>query len=111
MELNSLLNSVRSFVSGAGSEQSTHSRYSRGWDSRTRCVLACRLDLNHPPTSVGGIWGAPHFSIIAGRHFFGSHIECLLMTVGIRLTINGKVHHSQIKRKSDEGLLKSGGQT
>jgi hypothetical protein len=52
MKLNSLLTALGRFVSKAGSEQSTHSR---GWDSRTRFVLACRLDLNHPPTPVGGI--------------------------------------------------------
>ena len=43
-------------VSEAGSEQSTNCRW---WDSRTRFALVYRLDLNHPPTSVGGI---PEFS-------------------------------------------------
>ena len=52
MKLKSLLNALGHFVSEAGSEQSTNFRW---WDSRTRCVLACRLDLNHPPTPVGGI--------------------------------------------------------
>ena len=53
MKLKSFLNSLGRFVSEAGSEQSTNFRW---WDSRTRSVLACRLDLNHPPTSVGGIF-------------------------------------------------------
>jgi hypothetical protein len=52
MKLNSLLNALGRFVSEAGSEQSTNFRW---WDSRARSVLACRLDLNHPPTPVGGI--------------------------------------------------------
>ena len=56
MKLKSRLNGLGRFVSEAGSEQSTNFRW---WDSRTRSVLACRLDLNHPPTSVGGI---PEFS-------------------------------------------------
>ena len=38
--------------SEAGSEQSTNFRW---WDSSARFVLACRLDLNYPPTPVGGI--------------------------------------------------------
>src|SRR5260370_12560287 len=40
-------------VSEAGSEQSTNFRW---WDSRTRFTVGSRLDLNHPPTPVGGIW-------------------------------------------------------
>jgi hypothetical protein len=52
MKLNSLLIAVGRFGSKAGSEQSTNFRW---WDSRTRCVVAGRLDLNHPPTPVGGI--------------------------------------------------------
>src|ERR1700730_8340960 len=58
MELKSLSlsNVFWRFDSEAGSEQSTNFRW---WDSKTRSVLACRLDLNHPPTSVGGI---PEFS-------------------------------------------------
>ena len=52
-ELNSFLKAFGRFVSEAGSEQSTNFRW---WDSRTRFVLTCRLDLNHPSTSVGGIW-------------------------------------------------------
>src|SRR5438034_5739561 len=52
MEVKSLSNTFRRFGSEAGSEQSTNFRW---WDSRTRSVPACRLDLNHPPTSVGGI--------------------------------------------------------
>jgi hypothetical protein len=56
MELKPLLDARGRFVSEAGSEQSTNFRW---WDSRTRSVLACRLDLNNPPTSVGGI---PAFS-------------------------------------------------
>jgi hypothetical protein len=52
VRLNSLSNALGSFVSEAGSEQSTNCRW---WDSRTRAVLAFRLDLNHPPTPVGGI--------------------------------------------------------
>jgi hypothetical protein len=39
-------------ASETGSEPSTNCRW---WDSRTRFVFACRLDLNHPPISVGGI--------------------------------------------------------
>jgi hypothetical protein len=60
MKLNSLLNPLGRFVSEAGSEPSTHSRNSRGWDSKTRFVVASRLDLNHPPTPVGGISDSPH---------------------------------------------------
>jgi hypothetical protein len=39
------------FASEAGSEQSTNFRW---WDS-IQCALAGRLDLNHPPTAMGGI--------------------------------------------------------
>ena len=35
-----------------GSEQSTHFR---GWDSQISKAAVCRLDLNNPPTSEGGI--------------------------------------------------------
>ncbi len=52
MELSWFFNAFVRFVSEAGSVQSTHCR---GWDLRTRNVLACRLDLNNPPTAVGGI--------------------------------------------------------
>ena len=47
------LNALGRFASKAGSEQSTNFRW---WDSRTRSALICRLDLNNPPTSVGGIF-------------------------------------------------------
>src|SRR6266542_4657689 len=50
--LSSLLNALARFVTEAGSEQSTNFHW---WDSRTGCLLACRLDLNNPPTAVGGI--------------------------------------------------------
>jgi hypothetical protein len=52
MKLNLLLNRLGRVVTEAGSEQSTNCRW---WDSKTRCVLGCRLDLNLPPTAVGGI--------------------------------------------------------
>ncbi len=52
MKLNYVLNVLGRFVSEAGSERSTNFRW---WDLRTRLLLACRLDLNHPPTPVGGI--------------------------------------------------------
>ena len=52
MEVKSLCNAFGRFGSEAGSEQSTNFRW---WDSRTGSVFACRLDLNNPPTSVGGI--------------------------------------------------------
>jgi hypothetical protein len=50
MELNSLWNSVRRFVSEAGSEQSTHFRHFRGWDSLESPSQFCRKDLNNPRT-------------------------------------------------------------
>ena len=52
LKLSWLSDALGSFVSEARSEQSTNFRW---WDSRTRDVLAFRLDLNHPPTPVGGI--------------------------------------------------------
>ena len=59
MKLNSLLNPLGRFISKAGSEESTDFRW---WDSRIRCVLACRLDLNHPPTAVTAVGGISEFS-------------------------------------------------
>ncbi len=47
-----LWNAPGRFRSEAGSEQSTNCRW---WNSRTRAPTLCRLDLNHPPTAVGGI--------------------------------------------------------
>jgi len=52
IKLNSFLNALGRSALEAGSEQSTNFRW---WDSRSRFVLTCRLDLNNPPTSVGGI--------------------------------------------------------
>jgi hypothetical protein len=49
---NRFLNALGRFASKAGSEQSTNFRW---WDSITRPALACRLDVNNPPTAVGGI--------------------------------------------------------
>jgi hypothetical protein len=42
----------RSALNKVGLEQSTNCRW---WDSSLARRLVCRLDLNHPPTSVGGI--------------------------------------------------------
>jgi hypothetical protein len=50
MKLKSLLKWLGRFISEAGSEQSTNFRW---WDSRTRFVLACRLDLN---ASINSRW-------------------------------------------------------
>src|ERR1700730_12697653 len=49
-ELKSFLNALCHSASEAGSETSTNSRWR---DSRSRFVISCRLDLKHPPTSVG----------------------------------------------------------
>ena len=67
MKLNSPLTAIDRLVSEAGSEQSTNCRW---WDSRTRFVLACRLDLNHPPTSVGGITWWHEISITSLRAYY-----------------------------------------
>ncbi len=40
-----------------GSEQSTNSRW---WIPKFRRLSICRLDLNHPPTPVGGILAFSH---------------------------------------------------
>src|SRR6266480_304141 len=48
----SALNESRLIYPKAGSEPSTNFRW---WDLRTLSIHACRWDLNHPPTSVGGI--------------------------------------------------------
>ena len=48
----------------AGPEVSTHVR---GWDYRNELsILVCRLDLNYPPTSVGGITGTCRASSSVG---------------------------------------------
>ncbi len=52
MKLNSLLNALGRFVSEAGSEQSTNFPLV-GFKNSVRGRI--RLDLNHPPTLVGGI--------------------------------------------------------
>ncbi len=59
MKLKSLLYSLGPLVfarprliSEAGSEPSTNFRW---WDSKNRSAPVRRLDLNHPPTPVGGI--------------------------------------------------------
>src|SRR6266850_961183 len=56
-EMKSFLNALCRAASEAGSEPSTNFRW---WDSRSRFVIACRRDLNHPPTSVGGIQEYSH---------------------------------------------------
>ena len=52
MKLNLLFNALGSFVSEDGSEQSTNCPLV---GFKTRFVVACRLNLKHPPTAVGGI--------------------------------------------------------
>ena len=44
-----------SVATKAGSEPSPNSRWG---DSHSSSCFPCRLDLNHPPTSVGGIWSS-----------------------------------------------------
>ena len=43
---------LRSTPNRVGLEQSTNFRW---WDFDTRNAFVCRLDLNNPPTAVGGI--------------------------------------------------------
>ena len=62
--MNGTWNSFERFISEARSEQSTNFRW---WDLRTRSARShVRLDLNNPPTSIGGFQNSVRG--LAGEH-------------------------------------------
>jgi hypothetical protein len=57
-----------------GLERSTHCR---GWDSLLARQLVCRLDVNHPPTAIGGILAEA--SMTGLNHQCGSWSELFVL--------------------------------